>query len=68
MLNLSGQRIFITGGSRGIGRAAALLAAEAGADVAIGYARDRASALETVKKIEALGRQSLAVQIGRAHV
>ncbi len=62
MLNLSGQRIFITGGSRGIGRAAALLAAGAGADIAIGYARDRAAALETVKKIEALGRQAIAVQ------
>ena len=62
MLNLTGQRIFITGGSRGIGRAAALLAAEAGADVAIGYARDRAAALATVTKIESLGRQALAVQ------
>ncbi|MEO6874003.1 MAG: SDR family oxidoreductase [Opitutaceae bacterium] len=62
MLNLTGHRIFITGGSRGIGRAAALLAAEAGADIAIGYARDRAAALATVAKIEALGRQALAVQ------
>jgi len=62
MLNLTGQRIFVTGGSRGIGHAAALLAAEAGADVAVGYARDRAAALATVKKIEAFGRKSLAVQ------
>jgi len=62
MLDLTGQRIFVTGGSRGIGRAAAVLAAEAGADVAVGYARDRAAALATVKKIEALGRKSLAVQ------
>lgn len=62
MLDLTGQRIFVTGGSRGIGRAAAVLAAEAGADVAVGYARDRAAALATVTKIEALGRKSLAVQ------
>lgn len=62
MLNLTGQRIFITGGSRGIGRTAALLAAEAGADVAIGYARDRTAALAAVAKIEALGRKALAVQ------
>ena len=62
MFHLKGHRIFVTGGSRGIGRAAALLAAEAGADVAIGYARDRAAALATVKKIEALGRKAVAVQ------
>jgi NAD(P)-dependent dehydrogenase (short-subunit alcohol dehydrogenase family) len=62
MLNLMGQRIFITGGSRGIGRAAALLAAQAGADVAIGYARDRAAALATATQIEALGRKAIAVQ------
>ena len=62
MLQLNGQRIFVTGGSRGIGRAAALLAAEAGADIAIGYARDRAAAVATVKQIEALGRKALAVQ------
>ncbi len=62
MLQLNGQRVFVTGGSRGIGRAAALLAAEAGADVAIGYARDRSAADETVNKIKALGRKALAVQ------
>ncbi|MDB6092828.1 MAG: short-chain dehydrogenase/reductase [Verrucomicrobia bacterium] len=62
MINLTGQRVFVVGGSRGIGRAAALMAAKAGADVGISYARDRASANDVVKKIEALGRRSLAVQ------
>lgn len=62
MLNLSGLRIFIAGGSRGIGRASALLAAEAGADVAIGYARDQAAADQVVQQIKALGRQALALK------
>lgn len=61
MLNLIGHRIFIAGGSRGIGRAAALMAAEAGADVGVGYARDRAAAEQTVQRIEAFGRRGLAV-------
>lgn len=62
MLNLTGQRIFIAGGSRGIGRAAALMAAEAGADVAIGYARDAKAAADVVRQIEAFGRKALAVR------
>ncbi len=62
MLNLTGQRIFIAGGSRGIGRAAALLAAEAGADLAIGYARDQAAADAVVQKIRSLGRQAIALK------
>jgi NAD(P)-dependent dehydrogenase (short-subunit alcohol dehydrogenase family) len=62
MLNLNGHRIFIAGGSRGIGRAAALMAAQAGADVAVGYARDRAAAHDVARQITSLGRQSLAVK------
>ncbi len=62
MLTLTGQRIFIVGGSRGIGRAAALLAAQAGADIAFTYVRDQAAATATAQAITALGRRALALQ------
>lgn len=59
-ISLEGRRALVTGGSRGIGRGIALAFAEAGADVAIGYRRDRAAAEATVKAIEARGRRALA--------
>ncbi len=62
MINLKGRNIFIAGGSRGIGRASALMAAGAGANVAVGYASDDAAAQETVKRIEALGCKALALR------
>jgi 3-oxoacyl-[acyl-carrier protein] reductase len=37
LIDLTGKRAFVTGGSRGIGRATALLLARAGATVAVGY-------------------------------
>ena len=37
MIDLAGKRAFVTGGSRGIGRATAVLLARAGAKVAVGY-------------------------------
>lgn len=37
MIDLAGKRAFVTGGSRGIGRATAVLLARAGATVAVGY-------------------------------
>lgn len=61
MLDLNGKAIFVAGGSRGIGRAAALMAAQAGANVAIGYARDTAAAREVTREIESLGRKALAL-------
>lgn len=57
---LDGKRALVTGASRGIGRGIALAMAEAGADVAIGYRREREAADATVKEIEALGRRAFA--------
>lgn len=61
MIDLSGQNVFIAGGSRGIGRAAALLAARAGANVAINYLSRADAAEEVVAQIRALGRQAVAL-------
>jgi 3-oxoacyl-[acyl-carrier protein] reductase len=62
MIHLDGKKVLITGGSRGIGRAAAILFARAGADVAINYHRNREKAQEVIQEIEKLGRMGIAVQ------
>jgi len=54
--------VIITGGSRGIGKAAALAAAAAGYDVAISYRRDRRAADDVVQQVRALGRRTLAAK------
>jgi NAD(P)-dependent dehydrogenase (short-subunit alcohol dehydrogenase family) len=51
----------VTGASRGIGRATALLAAERGYDVCVNYVRDRRAADEVVAAIERIGRQAVAI-------
>ena len=51
----------VTGGSRGIGKAAALAAAAAGYDVAVSYLRDRGAADEVVQRVQAQGRRGLAI-------
>ncbi|MEN8184982.1 MAG: SDR family NAD(P)-dependent oxidoreductase, partial [Myxococcota bacterium] len=58
---LEGKRALVTGASRGIGRGIALSLAEAGADVAIGYRREKEKAESTVGEIEALGRKAVAL-------
>ena len=58
---LDGRRLFITGGSRGLGREMALAIADAGADVVL-VGRDAASLERTAADIRALGRQALTVQ------
>lgn len=59
---LEGKLAFVTGSSRGIGRAIALKLASMGADVIINYYKNKEKAEEVVKEIENLGRKSLAIQ------
>ncbi len=54
--------LLITGASRGIGAATALLAAENGWDVAVNYTRDAQAAAQVVQDIRALGRHAHAFQ------
>ncbi|WP_028034650.1 SDR family oxidoreductase [Chelativorans sp. J32] len=56
------RSILITGGSRGIGRATALLAAQRGWAVAINYVGNAAAAQAVVKEIEAGGGRALALK------
>lgn len=59
---LEGRVAFVTGASRGIGKAIALGLASAGADVALG-GRDRETLAPVAAEIEALGRRALAVPL-----
>jgi 3-oxoacyl-[acyl-carrier protein] reductase len=61
--SLAGKTAFVTGGSRGIGRAIALGLAEAGADVALSYRERRSDADGAVRAIEAHGRRALALKM-----
>jgi NAD(P)-dependent dehydrogenase (short-subunit alcohol dehydrogenase family) len=54
--------VIITGGSRGIGRAAALKAAAAGFKVVVGYATNEAAANEVVAQIVAGNGKAIAVK------
>jgi NAD(P)-dependent dehydrogenase (short-subunit alcohol dehydrogenase family) len=56
------QVLLVTGGSRGIGAATALLAARKGYAVAINYTSNGAAAAEVVEAIRAGGGRALAVQ------
>lgn len=62
MIDLTGHHVFIAGGSRGIGRAAALMAARAGANVAINYLSRKDAADETADAIRAMGRNAVVLQ------
>jgi enoyl-[acyl-carrier protein] reductase III len=62
-MSFSGTSIFVTGGSRGIGKAIALrFAREGAARVAIGYLRADAVAEETAEEIRALGAEPVLVR------
>ncbi|MCB1205850.1 MAG: SDR family oxidoreductase [Verrucomicrobiae bacterium] len=59
--SLHGRRLFITGGSRGLGREMALAIAEAGADIIL-TGRDGDSLDETASSIRGLGREVTAIR------
>jgi 3-oxoacyl-[acyl-carrier protein] reductase len=58
-MKLQNQIALITGGSRGIGRATAMLFAQEGADVAFCHLNDDIQAEATAAEIRALGRRAL---------
>jgi NAD(P)-dependent dehydrogenase (short-subunit alcohol dehydrogenase family) len=58
---LTNKRLFITGGSRGLGREMALACADAGADCIL-VGREAASLDKTAADIRALGRQAFTIQ------
>ncbi|HET7040608.1 MAG TPA: SDR family NAD(P)-dependent oxidoreductase [Gemmatimonadales bacterium] len=60
MIDLTGQTVLITGGSRGIGAAAALLFAKAGADVVVTYHSRADEAARVVGQVKGLGRKGWA--------
>jgi 3-oxoacyl-[acyl-carrier protein] reductase len=55
LIDLTGRRALVTGGSRGIGRATAVMLARAGADVGIGYRARAEDAAAVVDECRALG-------------
>ena len=55
LLDLRGKTAVVTGGSRGVGRATAVLLAQAGASVGIGYRSRIREAEETVDVLKGLG-------------
>ena len=61
-MHLTGRKALVTGASRGIGRATALLLAQEGADVAINYVSNEESAREVEKQIQAIGSKTLVLQ------
>ncbi len=63
MIYLDGQKVVITGGSRGIGAACAVLFARAGADVGILYRSDKRAADGVAASVRKLGKNALIVRV-----
>ncbi len=63
---LAGRAVLVTGASSGIGRAIALAAARAGADVAATYRTNENGARETEREIRALGRKAASMHLDLA--
>nr|WP_041720820.1 3-oxoacyl-[acyl-carrier-protein] reductase [Alkaliphilus metalliredigens] len=61
-MKLQGKVAFVTGGSRGIGKAIALKLARCGSNVVINFTSNEEAAQAVVKEIEALGVRALALK------
>ncbi len=62
-MTTSSRVVLITGGSRGLGRNAALALAADGADIVITYRSQADAAAEVVQQVQALGRRALALPL-----
>jgi 3-oxoacyl-[acyl-carrier protein] reductase len=63
MVTLKGRVFLITGGSRGIGAATAVMAARFGATISITYASRRHHAQRVVNEVERLGGKGIATRV-----
>ncbi|MBX7552026.1 SDR family oxidoreductase [Streptomyces sp. NPDC004232] len=63
---LNGKKVLVTGGSRGIGAAAARRLAREGADVAVTYVHGKEAAEEVVRAVEAHGQRAVALRADAA--
>ena len=61
-LDFSGTKVFVTGGTRGIGRAIALEFAKCGASVAVNYLRNKEAAKETLGALQEYGHEHIMVK------
>ena len=61
-MQLTDKVALVTGASRGIGRAIALLIAKQGADVVVNYSGSEGAAQETVDAILAMGRKAIKIK------
>jgi 3-oxoacyl-[acyl-carrier protein] reductase len=61
-MSLKGRVALVTGGSRGIGRATAIVLAQAGCDVVVNYLQAEDSAREVVNAVEQTGQRGVAIQ------
>jgi 3-oxoacyl-[acyl-carrier protein] reductase len=66
-MTLEGEIALVTGGSRGIGRSAAMALAKEGAEVIINYVSNEAKAKETCNEIAAMGGKASAVKFDVAN-
>jgi len=62
VIELNNKTVFITGGSRGIGKAIALSFAANGANVAINYQTNSDAAKAVVTEIKSMGRKAIALK------
>ncbi len=67
-MDIKNKIALITGGSRGIGRSAAIHMAQKGLDVIITYNNNKQAADEVVSEIHSIGRKAAALQLDTSDV